>query len=167
MLPADMIALVSLSTNMRVDLDFTDDKEKVLSSLGSLQLQPGPGLRRRRRRLGRRRGAETGGSFTARRHRLQHFYRRSKIARAAIDHAVARENLAEKIHHLFQQRDHAVRRGQSIRIARRDGRCGESERLNLPARRARLAGISSRRGSAKRQPARSVRLQRQRHFQRP
>src|SRR5229473_8212863 len=33
MQPADLIALVSLSTNMRVDLDFTDDKTKLLAAL--------------------------------------------------------------------------------------------------------------------------------------
>src|SRR6266478_2307397 len=35
MQPADLIALVSLATNMRVDLDFTDDKTKVLGALTS------------------------------------------------------------------------------------------------------------------------------------
>src|ERR1700720_569702 len=35
MMPADLIALVSLSTNMRVDLDFTADKSKVLSILSA------------------------------------------------------------------------------------------------------------------------------------
>ncbi len=43
MLPADMIALVSLSTNMRVDLDFTDDKKKVLSSLSAYGSSQGQG----------------------------------------------------------------------------------------------------------------------------
>src|SRR5205814_8291941 len=35
MQPADMIAIVSLSTNMRLDLDFTDDKKKVMSVLNA------------------------------------------------------------------------------------------------------------------------------------
>jgi VWFA-related protein len=35
MRPADIVALVSLSTNMRVDLDFTEDKPKILSVLSS------------------------------------------------------------------------------------------------------------------------------------
>ncbi len=33
MQPADLIALVSLATNMHVDLDFTDDKEKIAAAL--------------------------------------------------------------------------------------------------------------------------------------
>ena len=43
MLPADMIALVSLSTNMKVDLDFTDDKKKVLATLASYSSSQGQG----------------------------------------------------------------------------------------------------------------------------
>src|SRR5260370_3147500 len=35
MQPADLIAIVSLSTNMRLDLDFTDDKKKFLSVLNA------------------------------------------------------------------------------------------------------------------------------------
>jgi VWFA-related protein len=64
MLPADMIALVSLSTNMRVDLDFTDDKAKVLSALSAYTSSEGQGFD-----LGTEGsaegGAETGGAFTA------------------------------------------------------------------------------------------------------
>jgi VWFA-related protein len=63
MLPADMIALVSLSTNMRVDLDFTSDKAKVLSVLSSYTSSQGQGYD-----LGAEGssegGAETGGSYT-------------------------------------------------------------------------------------------------------
>src|SRR5579862_9811017 len=63
MLPADMIALVSLSTNMKVDLDFTDDKKKVLATLASYSSSQGQGYD-----LGTEGsaegGAETGGSFT-------------------------------------------------------------------------------------------------------
>ena len=165
MLPADMIALVSLSTNMHVDLDFTDDKKKVLSVAERLQFQPGPGLRRRRRRFLRRRSRNRR-LLHARRHRLQHLHRRSKISRTPVAHAVARENLTEKIHHLFQQRNHAIRRRQSIRSARRNGRRGESKRLDLSARRARLAGFPSGRRSAKREPARPIRIQRHRDLQR-
>src|ERR1700724_3348630 len=43
MLPADMIALVSLSTNMHVDLDFTDDKKKVLATLAAYSSSQGQG----------------------------------------------------------------------------------------------------------------------------
>jgi VWFA-related protein len=44
MQPADIVALVSLSTNMRVDLDFTDDKPKILSVLSSYSTGSGEGL---------------------------------------------------------------------------------------------------------------------------
>jgi len=64
MLPADMIALVSLSTNMRVDLDFSDDKAKVLAALSAYTSSEGQGFD-----LGTEGsaegGAETGGAFTA------------------------------------------------------------------------------------------------------
>jgi VWFA-related protein len=63
MLPADMIALVSLSTNMHVDLDFTDNKAKVLSVLSAYTSSQGQGYD-----LGSQGSAEgtaeTNGSFT-------------------------------------------------------------------------------------------------------
>jgi len=63
MLPADMIALVSLSTNMRVDLDFTDDKAKVLSTLSAYTASQGQGYDAGAE--GSSEGqAETSGSFT-------------------------------------------------------------------------------------------------------
>ncbi|MGC1485598.1 MAG: VWA domain-containing protein, partial [Candidatus Acidiferrum sp.] len=42
--PADIVALVSLATNMRVDLDFTDDKTKILSVLSSYSSGSGEGF---------------------------------------------------------------------------------------------------------------------------
>jgi VWFA-related protein len=63
MLPADMIALVSLSTNMRVDLDFTDDKAKVLSALSAYTSSQGQGFDAGAE--GSSEGAaETGGAYT-------------------------------------------------------------------------------------------------------
>jgi VWFA-related protein len=63
MRPADIVALVSLSTNMRVDLDFTDDKPKILSVLSSYSSDSGQGFA-----MGDTGSAEdtaeTGGSFT-------------------------------------------------------------------------------------------------------
>src|SRR5689334_5064194 len=44
MQPADMLALVSLATNMRIDLDFTDDKPKVLAALSSYVSGEGQGF---------------------------------------------------------------------------------------------------------------------------
>jgi VWFA-related protein len=64
MQPADMIALVSLATNMRIDLDFTDDKAKVLSALTSYTSGQGQGFDNGA--TGSSEGAaETGGAFTA------------------------------------------------------------------------------------------------------
>jgi VWFA-related protein len=63
MLPADMIALVSLSTNMHVDLDFTDDKAKALSALSAYTSSQGQGFDAGAE--GSSEGAaETGGSYT-------------------------------------------------------------------------------------------------------
>jgi VWFA-related protein len=63
MRPADIVALVSLSTNMRVDLDFTDDKPKILSVLSSYSSDSGQGFAMGD--TGSSEGtAETGGSFT-------------------------------------------------------------------------------------------------------
>ena len=64
MLAADMIALVSLSTNMRVDLDFTDDKQKVLAGLSAYTSSQGQGFDAGAEGSAEG-GAETGGSFTA------------------------------------------------------------------------------------------------------
>ncbi len=63
MQPADIVALVSLSTNMRVDLDFTDDKTKILSVLSSYSSGSGQGFAAGD--TGSAEGAaETGGSYT-------------------------------------------------------------------------------------------------------
>jgi VWFA-related protein len=63
MQPADIVALVSLSTNMRVDLDFTADKPKILSVLSSYSSGSGQGFAAGD--TGSAEGtAETGGSFT-------------------------------------------------------------------------------------------------------
>jgi VWFA-related protein len=64
MQPADLIALVSLATNMRIDLDFTDDKAKVLGALTSYTSGQGQGFDNGA--TGSAEGAaETGGAFTA------------------------------------------------------------------------------------------------------
>jgi len=64
MLPVDLIALVSLATNMRVDLDFTDDKTKVLNALTSYTSGQGQGFDNGA--TGTAEGAaETSGAFTA------------------------------------------------------------------------------------------------------
>jgi VWFA-related protein len=64
MQPADLIALVSLATNMRIDLDFSDDKTKVLSVLNSYSSGQGQGFDNGL--TGSSEGAaETSGAFTA------------------------------------------------------------------------------------------------------
>src|SRR6202030_3936225 len=64
MQPADLIALVSLATNMRIDLDVTDDKTKVLSALTAYTSGQGQGFDNGA--TGSAEGAaETGGAFTA------------------------------------------------------------------------------------------------------
>jgi len=64
MQPADLIALVSLATNMRIDLDFTGDKAKVLAALTSYTSGQGQGFDNGA--TGSSEGAaETSGAFTA------------------------------------------------------------------------------------------------------
>lgn len=64
MQPADMVALMSLSTNLHLDLDFTDDKDKILATLSSYNNSEGQGFENGAE--GSSEGlAETGGSYTA------------------------------------------------------------------------------------------------------
>jgi VWFA-related protein len=63
MQPADLLALVSLATNMHVDCDFTDDKDKLLALLTSYNSGQGQGFDNGA--TGSAEGtAETSGSFT-------------------------------------------------------------------------------------------------------
>jgi len=64
MQPADLIALVSLTTNLRIDLDFTDDKAKVLSALSAYTGSQGQGFDNGATGSSEG-GAETSGAFTA------------------------------------------------------------------------------------------------------
>lgn len=64
MQPVDLIALVSLATNMRVDLDFTDDKTKLMAALSAYASGQGQGFDNGT--TGSAEGtAETSGAFTA------------------------------------------------------------------------------------------------------
>jgi VWFA-related protein len=64
MQPADLIALVSLATNMRVDLDFTDDRDKLIKALSAYTSGEGQGFDNGS--TGSSEGAaETSGAFTA------------------------------------------------------------------------------------------------------
>ncbi len=63
MQPADLIALVSLATNLHVDLDFTDDQTKLMSALSAYSSGEGQGFDNGT--TGSTEGtAETSGSFT-------------------------------------------------------------------------------------------------------
>ncbi len=62
--PADMVALMSLSTNLHLDLDFTDDRDKILGTLSSYNNSEGQGFENGA--TGSSEGtAETSGSYTA------------------------------------------------------------------------------------------------------
>ena len=64
MQPADLVALVSLATNLHVDLDFTDDKQKLSAALSAYT--PGEGQGFDNGSTGSSEGAaETGGAFIA------------------------------------------------------------------------------------------------------
>jgi VWFA-related protein len=63
MQPADMVALMSLVTNLKLDLDFTDDKAKILSTLSSYNSSEGQGFENGT--TGSSEGAaETSGAYT-------------------------------------------------------------------------------------------------------
>lgn len=63
MQPADLVGLVSLATNLRIDLDFTDDKQKINAALSAYTTSQGQGFDNGT--TGTAEGAaETGGSFT-------------------------------------------------------------------------------------------------------
>jgi VWFA-related protein len=63
MRPADIVALMSLATNLKLDLDFTDDKNKILSVLSSYNSSEGQGFDNGS--TGSSEGqAETGGAYT-------------------------------------------------------------------------------------------------------
>src|SRR6266581_2099352 len=64
MQPADLMGLVSLATNMHVDLDFTDDKTKLLAALSAYNSGEGQGFENGA--TGSAEGAsETSGAFSA------------------------------------------------------------------------------------------------------
>ena len=64
MQPADMVALMSLATNLQLDLDFTDDKTKILAKLSAYNSSEGQGFESGAE--GSSEGqAETSGSYTA------------------------------------------------------------------------------------------------------
>jgi VWFA-related protein len=64
MQPADMVALMSLATNLSLDLDFTDNKDKILAKLGTYNDSEGQGFENGTTGSSEG-GAETSGAFTA------------------------------------------------------------------------------------------------------
>ena len=110
MQPADLVALMSLATNLSLDLDFSDDKSKILAKLSAYNSSEGQGFENGS--TGSSEGAaETSGSYTAGRHGLQHVQRGPEVAGVAVGNAGDGKDPAEKKFDLFQQWDHAVRRG--------------------------------------------------------
>ena len=63
MQPADMVALMSLATNLSLDLDFTDDKQKILAKLSMYNDSEGQGFENGAGGSAEG-GAETSGSYT-------------------------------------------------------------------------------------------------------
>jgi len=64
MQPADLVAMVSLATNLSLDVDFTDDRTKIMAKLNAYNSSEGQGFENGA--TGSSEGAaETGGSFTA------------------------------------------------------------------------------------------------------
>jgi VWFA-related protein len=63
MQPADLVALMSLDTNLQLDLDFTDDKDKILAKLSSYNNGEGQGFTNGSEGSSEG-GAETSGSYT-------------------------------------------------------------------------------------------------------
>jgi VWFA-related protein len=63
MQPADLVALMSLDTNLTLDLDFTDDKDKILAKLSAYDNGEGQGFANGSEGSSEG-GAETGGSYT-------------------------------------------------------------------------------------------------------
>jgi VWFA-related protein len=62
--PADLVAMVSLATKLNLDLDFTDDRTKILAKLGAYNSSAGQGFENGA--AGSAEGtAESGGSYTA------------------------------------------------------------------------------------------------------
>ena len=124
MRPADIVALVSLATNMHVDLDFTEDKTKILSVLSSYS--SGSGARLCAGRHGQRGGNSRNRRLLhAGRHGLQHVQRGLEIAGAAIHDGCAGKNSTEKVADLFQQRDQPDGYGQPVGAAIGDGLGGQ------------------------------------------
>ena len=63
MQPADMVAMVSLATSLNLDLDFTDDRTKILAKLAAYNCSEGQGFENGT--TGSAEGAaETGGAYT-------------------------------------------------------------------------------------------------------
>ncbi len=64
MQPADMVAMVSLASSVKLDLDFTDDRTKIMAKLAAYNSSEGQGFENGS--TGSSEGAaETGGSYTA------------------------------------------------------------------------------------------------------
>jgi VWFA-related protein len=152
MRPADIVALVSLSTNMRVDLDFTDDKPKILSVLSSYASGSGEGFAMGD--TGSSEGsAETGGSFTPDDTDYNTFSADWKL--------LALQSTMQALGKIEQKKS-LIYFSNGISQTGSDNQC-----FDLSSGRARLASIPSGRGSAERQLAWAIGVQRKCRIERP
>ena len=128
--PADLVALVSLATNMRVDLDFTDDKAKILSVLNGYSSGSGEGFDNGD--TGSAEGAaETGGSFTPDDTDYNTFSADRKLLALQSTMDALGKISQKKVAHLFQQRNQPDRNGQPVDIAVGDGVGGQEQCFDL------------------------------------
>ncbi len=130
MQPADLIGMVSMATNMHVDLDFTDDREKIAASLTAYGTSEGQGFENGA--AGSSEGmAETGGSFTEDDTDLNTFTADRKL--------LALQSLMNALNKLPQKKSviyfsngiAQIWRGQPVGAAGGDGGGGKSERFDL------------------------------------
>ena len=155
--PADLIAIVSLATNMHVDCDFTDDREKLSGVLAAYTSSQGQGFDNGP--TGSSEGAaETGGSYTEDDTDLNTFTADRKL--------LAIQSLVQALGKLPQKKSivyfsngitqSGVDNQSALRAA--TAAAVKANTSDLFARCPRFAGLSSGRRSAKRQPAWAIRV---------
>ena len=168
--PADILAVVSLTTALSIDQDFTADRQALLAALNRLSPVEGSTAAasdRRRDRAGHRQRVRRG------RHRVQHLQHGPPARRAAVGRRRARGHRAEEVDHLLQRRRHPVGDGQPGRAADARGPRGPRQRLDLRRRHAGTGGAAGRRrrehrpACAARAPSRAARCRASARASRP
>jgi len=128
MQPADLIALVSLATNMRVTWISRTTRPNCCGA-DRVQFRRRPGFRKRQHgKRGGRRGDER--SLLGGRYGFQHVQRRPQAPGAAVADAGGWQTPAKKEPHLFQQWNQPVGHGQPVGLARHDRSGGEGKRID-------------------------------------